>query len=687
MNAPPSRSGSALAGFGAPRRGGTPEPWMRRLADDGLTHFYVNKLNGQVSWTLPSSVGQSSYGSEPRQEPTRLQGASSTMSGYGPQYGHTVDSAVTTRLRSDSVASQQQSSAKRLSVYSDDSDIQPQDVDGPTRPTRARKLNGAVQTVNRDLKDEFHLTPGERNALQLQQRLAASEPESIDQLSDITREAIIVVMAAVDDNGLPKGTDHDKQVEQHVTSVVVAVRNLLYISCALSSALPPSVGGSVGDPSATAVAQQLQAQLKTSQRKVTATLSKLVLSARAARYKREAFSSDMMIRVEQDAADLQRAVDNFVAEVKKQYARTAIKQLHARIGRKRLRGTFAVSYVGLGLPGAGAAATWKGLGFVNVNDGLGLPKRNLDEDALGELRVLLGNLEDKFNQLNDLLSDPGSTAGKEEFVTHRDDHWAKHFTPDEVLGLSQELLAHLSSTLTFVSDLSVAQDVDVEGGRSQPGSSSAEDAYLQIVARAREALRRLEVVVQALYDDSASVFLIAQSIPFGWGSSDSQERLRLEHKLDSLSDLLRTDARITLESLHDMMDICVEQSASANLFRESMALRMSRMSILDGDQRLSNFFGSLPSGPDPDEEEDVVDMEIAFRKPGVRPVMDGFAAESSQSSPPEPEPELSGLGHFRNDSQHSETLIGDSETTLRRSEDDDLNGDPIFEKGVPQTRS
>ncbi len=251
-----------------------------------------------------------------------------------------------------------------------------------------------------------------------------------------------------------------------------------------------------------------------------------------------------------------------------------------------------------------------------------------------------------------------------------------------MLGLSQELLAHLSSTLTFVSDLSVAQDIDVEGGRSQPGSSSAEDAYLQIVSRARDALRKLEVVTQALYDDSASVFMIAQTIPFGWSSTITQERLRLVHKLDSLSDLLRTDARITLNSLEDIMDICVEQSASAGLFRESMALRMSRMSILDGDQRLSNFFGSLPSGPD--EEEDVVDMEIAFRKPGVRPVMDGFAVENPQSLASEPEPEMNGLGHFRNDSQHSETLVGDSETTLRRSEDDDLNGDPIIEKGMPR---
>ncbi len=430
MNAPPSRSGSVLAGFGVARRGGTPEPWTKRLADDGLTHYYVNKVNGQVSWTLPTSTtGQSSYGSEPRQEPTRSQGPPSTVSGYGSQYGHTLDSIAPSRMRSDSVASHQQSSAKRLSVYSDDSDIQPQDVEAPPRPTRARKMNGTAQTVNRELKDEFNLTAGERNALQLQQRLAPPEPESIDHLSDITREAIIVVMAAVDDNGLPKGTDHDKQVEQHVTSVVVAVRNLLYISCALSSALPPNVGDrAVGDPSATAVAQQLQAQLKTSQRKVTATLSKLVLSARAARYKREAFSSDMMIRVEQDAADLQRAVDNFVAEVKKQYARTAIKQLHARIGRKRLRGTFAVSYVGLGLPGAGAAATWKGLGFVNVNDGLGLPKRNLDGEALAETRTFLVNLEDKFNQLSDLLNDPGSTAGEEELVICRSVYQAEPAT-------------------------------------------------------------------------------------------------------------------------------------------------------------------------------------------------------------------------------------------------------------------
>lgn len=329
-------------------------------------------------------------------------GPSSSTSAYA-----STDTMLTeARLRADSVTSNNQSSTKRDSVYSDDSDVQPRDPNAQVRPSRAF-------TATPGFEEDPGLTPAERAAMLLQEGLAPPPPETIDTLSDITRDAIIVVMASVDDNGLPKGSDHDKEVEQNVTSVVVAVRNLLYVSCALSGPLP-SADGESGDASASAVAQQLQAQLKTSQRKVTATLSKLVLSARAARYRRETFTSEMMIRIEQDAADLQRAVDNFVSEAKKQYSRTVIKQLHQRVGRKRLRGVFDLKHIGLGLPGAGVGGSWKGFGFINVDEGLGLPKRTLNDDAISEARHYQRILDESLQSLINLLQDTNAAEGKRQ---------------------------------------------------------------------------------------------------------------------------------------------------------------------------------------------------------------------------------------------------------------------------------
>lgn len=412
-------TGTQRAGFGLAKRSGTPEPWTKRLADDGLTYYYFNKITGQIQWTRPTPENGA-----PVSAPTTVPridtnatvvytnaahtngrqyapGPVSTTSGYGS----TSETLFTdARLRADSVTSNNQSS-KRESVYSDDSDIHPKDNDASDRPPRP--ANGATGFAN-----DPGLTPAERSALLLQGALAPPEPEPIDTLSDLTRDAIIVVMASVDDNGLPKGADHDKEVEQNVNAVVVAVRNLLYVSCALAGPLPNAYGErDAGDPTATAVVQQLQSQLKSSQRKVTATLSKLVLSARAARYKREAFSSDMMIRVEQDAADLQRAVDNFVSEVKKQYSRPVIKQLYQRIGRKRLRGVFELQHIGLGLPGAGVAGSWKGFGFINVDEGFGLPKRPLNDEIIGEAKTLRENLDGKLTTLVDILQDTDTTDG------------------------------------------------------------------------------------------------------------------------------------------------------------------------------------------------------------------------------------------------------------------------------------
>ena len=260
-----------------------------------------------------------------------------------------------------------------------------------------------------------------------------------------------------------------------------------------------------------------------------------------------------------------------------------------------------------------------------------------------------------------------------------------NFPIEEVLGLVQDLLAHLSEILAFVSDINIAQDVDVEGGRSKPGSSSAEDAYLHTVGQARESLRRLELVVQAVYDDSSSIFILAQTIPFGWSSTISAERLQLIKKLDGLSALLSTDCRLILQSLRGLMDIFQEQMSSTNLFRESMALRMSRISMLDGDQRLSNFFGPLPPGTEEEEEEDVVDMEIAFRKPPARPVMDGFGVDSLQNQSHQSGPVTNGArGHMRNDSLYSDISAEEPEAQpipSRHSEEDDLVADPILGKG------
>jgi son of sevenless-like protein len=307
-------------------------------------------------------------------------------------------------------------------VYSDDSDIQPREGDGIVRHRLLQQhpdgneipgLSRHDQEGHRynNSEDSSNVQKAEQSARLLQQQLAPPDPEPIELLAELTHDAIIAVMSAVDVNGLPRNANQDLEVEQQVSSVIVAVRNLLYVSCALSGSLPNTINERSSDPNASAVAQQLQAQLKNSQRKVTATLSKLVLSARAVRYRRELMSGDLLIRVEQDARDLQRAVDSFVAEVQKQYSRTEIQQLHERVGRKRLRAVFGLSHLGLGIPGAGVAGSWKGFGFINYDEGVGLPRRSLCEETLLEVQSLADTLADKLQNYCSAYSQDNATAG------------------------------------------------------------------------------------------------------------------------------------------------------------------------------------------------------------------------------------------------------------------------------------
>ncbi len=53
-----------------------------------------------------------------------------------------------------------------------------------------------------------------------------------------------------------------------------------------------------------------------------------------------------------------------------------------------LRGVFGVANLGLGLPGAGVAASWRGFGFVGPEEGSYLPKQTLNEETLNHSKLL-----------------------------------------------------------------------------------------------------------------------------------------------------------------------------------------------------------------------------------------------------------------------------------------------------------
>ncbi|KDQ62197.1 hypothetical protein JAAARDRAFT_76166 [Jaapia argillacea MUCL 33604] len=594
-----SQEAGSSAGFGLPRRSGTPEPWVRRLADDGMSYYYYNKLDGRVQWTLPEA--------EPRSRGNSLRDRALSQSNSSLR----EPVASSSRLRSDSSISQLQGQSQqrihtgpdRTSVYSDNSDVDPRERDLSIASSKAKSLNGQVSTNgpqestyarSQEQNDLLELTSAERLAQTLQQTLAPPPPESVADLSVKAQDAISSVIECIQFDGQPRRIEQDRRMDDRVLAVVLAIRNLLYV------ASPPSSHISVNllprdarDYKPNPTAQSLQAQLKPAQRKVTATLSKLVLSARAMQYDSGSSETDTPNRIEADAAELERAVVAFVLEVERHHGGVSDFENPSK-GAKRLHGVLSTANVGLGLVGAGAAGSWKGFGWVALEQPEDAPTRVLGPEVIAELKTHHLGVIEKVGSLALALQSPDEAA------------------VERLEADSQEIITQLSSLLVFLADIHVARHVDIDGIKRE---ASHDDLYMQTVDKARLLVRTLEAAVQSVYDDGFTLFLTSQGLSTGNFFSDGDY-------IDALATSLKANLGVIQQTLEALLSVGHDQADMAQGdYNGSIEWRMSRLSVIehhfgvDLQSMTDTFLDDSGEG----EEDDIVDAELAFGKP--RPKM------------------------------------------------------------------
>ncbi|KAF8755051.1 Guanine nucleotide exchange factor for Ras-like GTPases [Rhizoctonia solani] len=149
---------SSVGGFGFVRRTGTPEPWIKRLTDDGHAFFYENTETGEIMWSRP----------EVARGISAQQSLASSASGLDLRARYRVaESAPEDEM--DAAASTEDedmgiimphSNTNRLSVYSDASEVNPRfDIDFP--------LPSSLPTATNQADTEPHIDPAE-----VQRRLA-----------------------------------------------------------------------------------------------------------------------------------------------------------------------------------------------------------------------------------------------------------------------------------------------------------------------------------------------------------------------------------------------------------------------------------------------------------------------------------------------------------------------------------
>lgn len=231
-------------------------------------------------------------------------------------------------------------------------------------------------------------TAAERLAQELQSALAPPLPPTIQALGDKALRTIGEVLKRIHIDEVVECPGED-EIAALVEDVVNAVREMVYIA---------NVGVGVGDrKGAPGKGRHVSASvmlLKTPQRKVTATLAKLVLSARAIKYSSSRYGGmvDTPKRIKNDAEELEKHIMAFLTSIQ-QYT-----HLSRSRNAKRVHGYFSTANIGLGLPGAGTGGTWKGMGWVMLEEGGEGPGVVLKSEVVGEAGRLKDGLGDKFER-------------------------------------------------------------------------------------------------------------------------------------------------------------------------------------------------------------------------------------------------------------------------------------------------
>ena len=177
------------------------------------------------------------------------------------------------------------------------------------------------------------------------------------------------------------------------------------------------------------------------------------------------------------------------------------------------------------------------------------------------------------------------------------------------------------------------------------GVTPNRELYLQTVDKARKLVRKLEVAVQAVYDEGATILMALQTL-----RSTATDFPASWHQLLLLTGILQTNMGVVCEIFEALLSVGHDQAElGQGEYNGSIEWRMSRVSIIES--RIAAVI-TLPriagasSHSEPETEDEVVGMELAFRRPDPKTKL--MSSESSS---------IGSSTLYRNPSQGSEASL------------------------------
>lgn len=548
----------------------TTAEWTRKTPADGSRPYWENTRTGERSWDTPTAARLAS-GLHPSRNST---GDASLLSAWTerPSAGDTLNRPDTLR---------------RVSVYSDDSAL-----DGafgrdmsPRKEAKGKEVDHSAANDDLQRKEKRRSKQKSRKATSTADLLDPSPPPLINELETLVMVALQELINGAGIGGMVRrsGDMVDPNVERDRLAglgdkVVDAVRTLLHASGVLEQAIVSSVASTPSSPNeilgsftrSPTLPLDAQAELRPYTRRVTSTLSKLVLSVRAvwgiletiaddqildvddspadeeellrreqlrehildgwARARETRFETEAKLRSEvlAGARDVQSNVLSFLGEFERVVgAGTAANggpPLPRNLLRapKALQGSLRTNAAALLLPGGGFGGNWRGNGFVTLPTpnstpnlpstgasatlSYAYPSQPISKELAASLQKDSQTLLDEGEALRSVI-DSISTPKSTPSGPRVINLTDSSLTPTQLLDRAAQLQRRIATFLSTVEDIDVAAGVDFE----LTGDAASRPSSRRDVVSASESVSTLadsakSSDVESLLDPSASEY-------------------------------------------------------------------------------------------------------------------------------------------------------------------------------------
>ncbi|KAG9315529.1 ras guanine nucleotide exchange factor domain-containing protein [Chiua virens] len=529
-----------------------PTEFGRDLADGTQTELsHVLRLNDALS--LPSSPAGFQVSDIPQTHPAKpLPSPLDTGMAAARPRAHT-DLASSTRnshrvpgFLFDTLASQLRqrsfsaSDPSRLSFHhkrSISSEGRPSISNSSAHHTPASRLKEFFQLPDvPDIQEPQPPESSRRSTTSIEQTLAPPTPDVVSHLLQRARQCIHSVILHLKQFGIPQLAEDEEIVDNLMCAAITAIRDLLYVS-------GPSfrhLGGKHKPDTDTSNAVPDSPDSCTTSCRCHALQICFWIAG------------DDVSQLNSDAEELERSVVEFVS-----IAQGVRSQ--GDHGPKRLHGYMTAPHADPVLAGAGTAGTWKGFGWVDIEDHEEAPRQTLSAATFDEFVIHVSRVQERLSTLM-------------EFV--------RATRPAEVVTTSaQELFRELSSLVLFLGDIHIARHVDIETVDQTELEDGAQ--YMRVVEKARVLVRSFEATIQAIYDDGAALLVATQRIRRVEPCESWIGRDTTYDALEALTSSLDFNLNITRQNLEGLVRVGTEQTVILERCHQSpLEWRMSQRSLV-----------------------------------------------------------------------------------------------------------